>query len=238
MTTLSLLYVLRGVDPEAAAESLKAREPLYGDCTSRTPTTATGGRQRRPRVGLPQLHQPRRRPARQPPFAVWDFATLAGLASATATRSAASSPSTSTAPPRAQENKGVSCALRVSHRPLTTGRENEYQARRAREASRPRRAPGRRARRQAGRGSTATSRCPARPSPITTRSPFDVPGGLFRNAAAADACGRGRTRRRQDPPIQVRVKCNSRTQYVGMASYDLYLRLDDAEPARIGRASR
>ncbi len=30
MTAVSVVYVLRGVDPEAAAESLKAREPLYG----------------------------------------------------------------------------------------------------------------------------------------------------------------------------------------------------------------
>ena len=30
LTTLSLLYVLRGVHPEAAAESLKAREPVHG----------------------------------------------------------------------------------------------------------------------------------------------------------------------------------------------------------------
>src|SRR5690606_29486888 len=29
MTGLSLLYVVRGIHPEAAAESLKAREPLY-----------------------------------------------------------------------------------------------------------------------------------------------------------------------------------------------------------------
>jgi hypothetical protein len=31
MTSISVIYVLRGVDPEAAAESLKAREPFYGE---------------------------------------------------------------------------------------------------------------------------------------------------------------------------------------------------------------
>src|SRR6185312_19927 len=30
MTAVSLLYVLGGIHPEAAAESLKARDPLYG----------------------------------------------------------------------------------------------------------------------------------------------------------------------------------------------------------------
>ena len=30
MASVSVVYVLRGIDPEAAAESLKAREPLYG----------------------------------------------------------------------------------------------------------------------------------------------------------------------------------------------------------------
>src|SRR5262249_39448136 len=31
MTAVSLLYVLRGIDPKAAAESLKARDPFTGD---------------------------------------------------------------------------------------------------------------------------------------------------------------------------------------------------------------
>ena len=53
-----------------------------------------------------------------------------------------------------------------------------------------------------------------------------VPGTLFeaaREAAAASKSGEG------PPPLRVRVRCISRTQYVGMAPYDLYFRLDDPD---------
>jgi hypothetical protein len=45
-----------------------------------------------------------------------------------------------------------------------------------------------------------------------------LPGGLFRNAANVPA---------GKPPLRIRVRCDSRTQYVGMAKADLYLRHDD-----------
>src|SRR5262249_14695593 len=46
----------------------------------------------------------------------------------------------------------------------------------------------------------------------------NVPGGLFRSVAAAPDPSR--------PPLQVRVIADDATQYVGMAKYDFYFRLD------------
>jgi ABC-type transport system involved in multi-copper enzyme maturation permease subunit len=43
MTAVSLLYVLRGVDPEAADESLKARDPVYGELSFLNTTSASKG---------------------------------------------------------------------------------------------------------------------------------------------------------------------------------------------------
>src|SRR5262249_9011048 len=43
MTGLSLIYIVRGVDPEAAAESLKAREPLYGELSFRNTSNPNRG---------------------------------------------------------------------------------------------------------------------------------------------------------------------------------------------------
>src|SRR5262249_22592743 len=60
---------------------------------------------------------------------------------------------------------------------------------------------------------------------------FTMPGGLFRNATAADpewARELEQTGEARPPALRMRVTCDSATQYVGMARYDLYVRLDDA----------
>ena len=56
LSGVSLLYVLRGVDPDAASESLKARSPLFGDAQLREHRRRDQGRQRRRGMGLSQLH--------------------------------------------------------------------------------------------------------------------------------------------------------------------------------------
>src|SRR5262249_27172420 len=57
---------------------------------------------------------------------------------------------------------------------------------------------------------------------------FDVPAGLFRNALASDPQRQEELKRSRQPvaPLQVRVTSNDVTQYVGMARYDFYVRLD------------
>jgi hypothetical protein len=60
----------------------------------------------------------------------------------------------------------------------------------------------------------------------------EVPPGLFKNALGEDEERRRELRgsnRPNPPPLEVKVRCNSHTQYVGMAKYDLYLRQDDPD---------
>jgi len=56
-----------------------------------------------------------------------------------------------------------------------------------------------------------------------------VPGSIFRHALEPDEAVRQDLARRRIArgPVEIRVKCESRPQYVGMAKYDLYLRADD-----------
>src|SRR5262249_50752670 len=75
MTGVSVLYVLRGVAPEAAEESLKAREPLYGELsfenTARPDRGDLVGREweYRSYITAPA-------PGQKPQMAVWKFAAL------------------------------------------------------------------------------------------------------------------------------------------------------------------
>ena len=77
---VSLLYVVRGVTEEAESESLKARVPVYGDLLVRRHDARTTGDERRPRVGLPQLHRraARREPNAPQQYAIWTFDDLPG----------------------------------------------------------------------------------------------------------------------------------------------------------------
>src|SRR5262249_50601766 len=60
---------------------------------------------------------------------------------------------------------------------------------------------------------------------------IDLPGGRFENAAEPAEQPLAALRRRGDvnpAEVQVYVRCNSPTQYIGMARYDFYLRQDEA----------
>jgi hypothetical protein len=54
-----------------------------------------------------------------------------------------------------------------------------------------------------------------------------VPAGLFRNALKSQPASARSSKGEPSSPLQVRVSCRSPTQYVGVAKYDLYWRLDD-----------
>src|SRR5579872_6679811 len=72
MATLSLLYVVRGVDPDAAAESLKARDALYGDLSFEN----TGNEAKGVSVGKEwdyRTYIAAALPGKQPQYAVWTF---------------------------------------------------------------------------------------------------------------------------------------------------------------------
>jgi hypothetical protein len=221
MTAVSLLYVLRGVNPEAAAESLKAREPVYGELSfENSPRKERGedvGREwgYRSYISAPM-------PGQQPIIAVWDFPTVpASLANRQQVRCEFGFDVYRTT--KGQEKKGVSCAFVFRTAAYVQGNDDKFRqegAARRREANRPSdldidnelsekygyyEVPGKEV------------------TDYHTQS-LELPGGLFKSALKGGGSREGGAAK---PALEVRVRCNSPTQYVGMAKYDLYLREDD-----------
>jgi hypothetical protein len=225
MTTLSLVYVLRGIDPAAAAESLKARDPLYGDLQfedgrtgARDPRATSVGREwdYRSYISGGMEGIPRQ-------VAVWDFASVPrGLAGRPWVRCEFGFDIYRTT--KGRENRGVPCSFSFQMARFAN-RKEEYQ----RELE---------ARTKAGRPEIDVKRELAREYgyfevPFVEVSDYhtqfvDVPGELFDNTAAP-AESRPASNAPPAPPLVVRVECKSKAQLVGMAKYDLYLRVDEPE---------
>jgi len=55
---------------------------------------------------------------------------------------------------------------------------------------------------------------------------IDLPGGLFRNARNGPP-EKGASPQPGAPPLTARVRCDSPSQFIGMARYDIYFREDD-----------
>jgi hypothetical protein len=242
MTGVSLLYVFREVNPEAAAESLKAREPLYGELrfenTDREDKATNVGREwdYRSYITRPQAGQ-------QPQTARWDFPHVpAGLASRKEVPFEYTFDVYRTTKGE-KEGADVSCTVRCYSWRFQPGKGHEEDFRRYRRSN------DEAALRQAldlPAGEPVPPIGPERDSrlaekygfyeilgqPVTdyhTQS-FHVPGGLFKNITTADPDLERQYRERGEarpPDLRVKVTCESVTQYVGMARYDLYARLDD-----------
>src|SRR5262249_55874878 len=58
---------------------------------------------------------------------------------------------------------------------------------------------------------------------------LELPGGIFRNSFSEPSGGKQRVTDTGEKPsiLQIKVQCDDPSQYIGMARYDLYLRLDD-----------
>ena len=170
LSGVSLLYVLRGVDPDAAAESLKAREPLFGTLSFENTDSDRQGRQRRRGVGLPQLRHRARSAAKPPQTAVFHFTDL---------------PSDFARPNRKpirceftfdiyraykgeKEARGIGCDFAFQTWRFDPDKLDEYRKRRKEAADDTRAAP-RRTWTTSWPRSTATTRSTACPSRTTTR---------------------------------------------------------------------
>jgi hypothetical protein len=107
MTAVSLVYVLRGVNPEAAAESLKARVPLNGELRFEN----TGDAQKAVNVGREwdyRSYITGPMPGQDPQTAVWEFPSLPrALAGREQVRAEFTFDIYRTT--KGQENKGVAC---------------------------------------------------------------------------------------------------------------------------------
>ncbi len=225
MTTLSVLYVLRSIDPEAAAESLKAREPLYGELhyenTSDQSKAVNVGREWDYRSYITAG------PPNQPPqLAVWDFTSIPGsLANRKSVRCEFTFDIYRTT--KGFENRGVSCEFRFSTANFDRTQQDKFNQERTRlQKQNPRPTDAEIDNQLAEQFGLFL--VPAKDITDYHTQFIDVPAGLFRNALQGSAAGRS-AKGETIPPLQVRVRCRSQTQYVGMAKYDFYWRIDDPQ---------
>jgi hypothetical protein len=232
MTGVSLLYVLRGVDPLAAAESLKAREPVYGQLRFED----SGGRVTSNRgINVGREWTYRSYISRGGPFtpqliAVWSFDQLPrGLAGRAAVPCEFSLDVYRTT--KGNENRGIPCAFAFQSAGFDPTREEEYRRKRGeliRQKGRPAREVDQELAREFG-----YYEVPAFEVVDYHTQSVDVPGGLIDSAVEAQgrpAAGSDRV----PPALTVRVACLAPSQYVGMARYDLYLRADEGAGAAPG----
>jgi hypothetical protein len=227
MTLIGLVYVIRGVDPDAAQESLKARDPLYGTLefqgTANKKKGENVGREwdYRGYISGPMPGQ------KQPTSVTWSFPVPSrALTSKDFVRCEFSFDIYRTT--KGYENRGVSCAFAFQTWKFNRGQEQEYRKRRNEELQRPDRG----SERQIDNKLTEEFgyyEVPGKTVVDYHTQWIDLPAGLFRNAVPKNSAEQKELEARGVPPVQVLVKCNSSTQYVGMARYDLFLRQDEAE---------
>jgi ABC-type transport system involved in multi-copper enzyme maturation permease subunit len=228
MATLSLLYVVRGIDPDAAAESLKARDALYGDLSFEN----TGNEAKGVSVGKEwdyRTYIAAALPGKPAQYAVWSYndvpKSFAGRATVPCEFSFDIYRTT-----KGKENVGIETEFAFSTWRFKKGDEDAYKKERDKE-----RARGELSNEQIDNMLAKKYGYYEVPMNVTDyhTMTINVPGGLFDNAAPRDKAEDDRlkseqTRRGQSTaPIQVRVKCTSPTQYIGMAKHDLYFRADN-----------
>lgn len=227
MSLVSLIYVVRGVDPEAAAQSLKARDPLYGVLAFEN----TKDRQRGESVGREwdyRSYIAGPTPGMRPSAAVWNFpAPSSALTQGDKVRCEFAFDIYRTT--KGYENRGVSCGFVFSTWRFKRGTEDEYRRRRNEELQKSTR-PSELEIDNKLSEEFGYYEVPGVAVTDYRTLAIDVPAGLFRNAVPKNAQEEGQLAERPDGPhaVFVKVTCNSPAQYVGMARYDLYLRQDDS----------
>jgi hypothetical protein len=224
-----LIYLVRGVDPLAAEESLKARDPLYGQLIFQSVSGQQDihginvGREWDYRshissgmVGQPQL------------FALWRFESVPStLAHRDHVRCEFGFDIYRTT--KGQENEAIPCRFSFYTRGYNQGNESHYR--------------GERDSRIAKEGAATPDRIAEIEGELVKKygyyevpsfgvvdyhtQYFDVPGGVF-DAVEADMATAGAAER-SAPPLAIRVEVLIPSQYVGMAKHDLYLRMDDPD---------
>ena len=220
MTTLSLIYVLRNVDPAAATESLKARSPAYGELVFEgTGNDSTKGESvgrewgYRSYIGKQVATKPQQ-------YAIWKFAAL---------------------PASVADRPTVRCEFTFDIYRLTKGKENEGVGCNFLFTTANYRRGNERLGNELRAALKGTKSAQEIDSEVAEKFGYfqvdskditdfhtqwiDVPGGLFRNALKP--APQGPAPSTPSSPIEVRVSNTSEAGHVGMARYDLYFRLDD-----------
>lgn len=225
MSSLSMLYVLRGVNPQAAAESLMARDPLYGN---RLRYENTDNSERGVNVGREwdyrgYITAPMPGQEAQAQVARWEFDSVPSiLGTYKGVRFEYTFDVYRTT--KGNEGRDVSCYLRFMTWRARPGADKAYRDGLAAGGDRDELAE-----------KYGYYEIPGQEVTDYLTQSFLVPAGLFRNAAAADpewAKELADRNQNRPPVLSVRVSCNSQTQYVGMARHDLYVRLDVSDPSQ------
>lgn len=202
MTFLSLIYVVRGVNEEARAESLKARVPVFGDLKVENGKSVGSEWGYRSYIGV------NRRMDQQ---AIWTFHDLPGdIGNRDAVRLEYEFNIYRTT--KGEEGKPVLCSFTFETArwdPNDTRRVQDYQAELDREYTNANRA------RLAEKYGYYQENYRKVENYHTLA--VVVPGELFRSLAKNTPAGNDR------PPLRITVKCQSPTQFIGVAKHDLYL---------------
>ncbi|HEV3256601.1 MAG TPA: ABC transporter permease subunit, partial [Gemmataceae bacterium] len=211
MTFFSLIYVYRGVDEDAKQESLRARVPVFGEL--RIENGKNVGREWSYRSYIT-------RTAKQEQRAVWTFHKLpAHLADRDTVRLEYDFDIFRTT--KGEEGKPVFCSFvfqTARWDPTNKQRLTEYRDKRNQEYTRPNHDP------EAVIDNRLAEEYGYYELNLQKVEDYhtlgvEVPGGLFKDLPSDKAAGEG-------GPLEVVVRCQSVTQFLGVAKHDMYL-LDD-----------
>jgi uncharacterized membrane protein len=223
LTLASLGYVLRGVSPEARYESLKARIPQYGDLEFE----GTKEKNRGENVGREWDHYTYisgPNPPLPTQYAVWKFDEIPNdLALRDKVRCEYTFDIYRTT--KGVDNRGVQCTFILETWQFKEQFASQYQDDLAAEAKKTNPDPD-----IANKLAEKYGYCelPGRNVVDFHTLSFEVPGGLFRNALSDPSRRKQLKAQGQDSPlVTLKVRCDDRTQYVGVAKRDLYFRVDD-----------
>jgi hypothetical protein len=226
LTLASLGYVLRGINPDAKFESLKARVPLYGalefEGTKERNRGENVGREWDYRSYISGHHPPLPRQ-----YAVWKFDDIPSeLAKRDKVRCEYTFDIYRTT--KGVDNFGVHCTFILETWQFEPQFEAQYKDELAAERKKVPPDPD-----IANKLAEKYGYCelPGQNVVDFHTLTLEIPGGLFKNALS-DPSGRRKQLKAQglNPPlVTLKVQCDDPTQYVGVAKRDLYFRVDDPD---------
>jgi hypothetical protein len=252
VTGLSLLYVLRNIGPEAKEESLKAREPFYGGLTFQG-IKDPNGREKGVNVGREwdyrgYIEGKPRNSTDPTQYAVWSFPDVP---KALLDRDTARCEFTLDIyrTHKGVEGQGVFCTFFVeswrfdADDPVMKKKYDEREDELRNQKHDP--DADKKLAREFG-----YFKSPSKEIKDYHTQHIEVPREVFENAREDNKARRDELQRRPDwpelqrrhewpaAPLRVRVQCDSGAQFVGMAKYDLYFRLDHEDATGAGNTAR
>ncbi len=231
VSAIGLLYVLRNIEPEAAEESLKARQPFYGKLSY----VGTRDKEKGENVGREWQYRGyisgRSRTGTDPTqFAVWSFQDLpAALANRDKNRMEFTLDIYRTH--KGVEGQGVFATFFIESwrfDPDNPALMEKYRTRKKELEDHGEPDVAGTLARELG-----YYEYPSMEIKDFHTQYIEVPSGVIQNALEPDKAREEELRRRREwpvAPLRVRVRCDSPAQFLGMAPYDLYFRLDSEDP--------